>query len=219
MGHRSGGIPLSCGAQLLRQDNADQRLTPIGKEIGLVDSARWEVFQKKNEAIQSEQERLKSTRIEPTDEVNEILEAACGEQVREKTSLFQLLRRPPITYEILKRIEPGCKHVVSDVIEFVETEIKYEGYLERQNRSIQRLSEAHKVKLPNDMDYQSIKQLSNEAREKLTRMQPTDLGQASRIPGLTPADISVLQILMTRQKLAAEAAAEQQANANSGATA
>jgi tRNA uridine 5-carboxymethylaminomethyl modification enzyme len=88
------------------------------------------------------------------------------------------------------------------VVEFVETEIKYEGYLERQNRSIQQLSEAHKVKLPTNMDYSTIKQLSNEAKEKLNRLQPTDLGQASRIPGLTPADISVLQILMARQKLA-----------------
>jgi len=188
---------------LLRQDNADQRLTPIGKKIGLVDSTRWEVFQKKNEAIATEQERLKTTKIDPTPEINEILQEACGETVREKTTLFQLLRRPPITYQALKRIEPGCVHVASDVSEFVETEIKYEGYLDRQNKSIQNLSEAHKVQLPLDMDYTSIKQLSNEAREKLTRIKPTDLGQAARIPGLTPADISVLQILMARKKMAA----------------
>lgn len=187
---------------LLRQDNADQRLTPIGREIGLVDSQRWEVFQKKNEAIAVEQERLKITKVDPTEGVNAILEEVCGETLREKTTLFQLLRRPPITYEVLKRFEPGCTRVADDVLEYVETEIKYEGYLERQARSIQHLSEAHKVKLPLDMDYQSIKQLSNEAREKLSRMQPADLGQASRIPGLTPADISVLQILMSRQKQA-----------------
>lgn len=193
---------------LLRQDNADQRLTPIGRNIGLVDSERWEVFEKKNEAIAHEQERLKNTKIDPTDELNEILHSACGEVVRERTSLFQLLRRPAITYEILKRIEPGCAQVPTDVVEFVETEIKYEGYLERQNRSIQQLSESHKVKLPTNMDYSSIKQLSNEAKEKLNRFQPTDLGQASRIPGLTPADLSVLQILMARQKLAAESRPE-----------
>lgn len=187
---------------LLRQDNADQRLTPIGREIGLVDNQRWEVFQKKNEAIAVEQERLKSTKIEPNDELNALLYDACGEVMREKASLFQLLRRPAITYDVLKQIEPGCTRVASDVVEFVETEIKYEGYLERQNRSIQQLSEAHKVKLPTNMDYSTIKQLSNEAKEKLNRLQPTDLGQASRIPGLTPADISVLQILMARQKLA-----------------
>lgn len=193
---------------LLRQDNADQRLTPIGRELGLVDSQRWEVFQKKNEAIAIEQERLKATKVEPTEGVNAILEQACGETLREKTTLFQLLRRPPVTYEVLKKVEPGCARVASDVLEYVETEIKYEGYLERQTRSIQHLSEAHKVKLPLDMDYTSIKQLSNEAREKLSRMQPADLGQASRIPGLTPADISVLQILMSRQKQAQAALVE-----------
>lgn len=187
---------------LLRQDNADQRLTPIGREIGLVDSQRWEVFQKKNEAIAIEQDRLKTTKIDPTEGVNAILEEASGETLREKTTLFQLLRRPPVTYQVLKQIEPGCARVAADVLEYVETEIKYEGYLERQARSIQHLSEAHKVKLPLDMDYHSIKQLSNEAKEKLSRMQPSDLGQASRIPGLTPADISVLQILMSRQKQA-----------------
>jgi tRNA uridine 5-carboxymethylaminomethyl modification enzyme len=197
---------------LLRQDNADQRLTPIGREIGLVDSQRWEVFQKKNEAIAIEQDRLKTTKIDPIEGVNAILEESCGETLREKTTLFQLLRRPPVTYQVLKQIEPGCARVAADVLEYVETEIKYEGYLERQARSIQHLSEAHKVKLPLDMDYHSIKQLSNEAKEKLSRMQPSDLGQASRIPGLTPADISVLQILMSRQKQAqALADAEPQA--------
>jgi tRNA uridine 5-carboxymethylaminomethyl modification enzyme len=188
---------------LLRQDNADQRLTPIGRQVGLVDAQRWEVFQKKNEAIAIEQERLKTTKIEPSPEVNKILQEACGESLRDKTTLFQLLRRPPITYDILKRIESGCGYVASDVAEFVETEIKYEGYLDRQNRNIQNLSEAHKVQLPLDMDYTAIKQLSNEAKEKLTRIKPTDLGQAARIPGLTPADISVLQILMARKKMAA----------------
>jgi tRNA uridine 5-carboxymethylaminomethyl modification enzyme len=187
---------------LLRQDNADQRLTPIGREIGLVDAHRWEVFQKKNEAIVIEQERLKTIKLDPVEGINHVLETACGESIKEKTTLFQLLRRPPVTYEILKRIEPGCARVANDVLEFVETEIKYEGYLERQIRNIQHLSEAHKVKLPLDMDYHSIKQLSNEAKEKLARMKPGDLGQASRIPGLTPADISVLQILMSRQKQA-----------------
>jgi tRNA uridine 5-carboxymethylaminomethyl modification enzyme len=189
---------------LLRQDNADQRLTPIGRNIGLVNNQRWEVFERKNEVIAAEQERLKNTKIDFTDEMNETLQAACGEVVRDKTTLFQLLRRPAITYDVLKLIEPRCKEVPTDVIEFVETEIKYEGYLERQNRSIQQLSESYKVKLPMNMDYSSIKQLSNEAKEKLNQFQPTDLGQASRIPGLTPADLSVLQILMARQKLAAE---------------
>lgn len=193
---------------LLRQDNADQRLTPIGREIGLVDDLRFNIFQRKNEAVEVERERLKTVRIQPDDEINEILQAACGETLREKTSLLQLLRRPPITYDALKRIDPDCGHVPEDIREFVETEIKYEGYLERQNRSIRQLSESHLIPLPLDMDYMAIKQLSNEAREKLSRFKPANLGQASRIPGLTPADISVLQILLARQRM--EAAASQQ---------
>jgi tRNA uridine 5-carboxymethylaminomethyl modification enzyme len=187
---------------LLRQDNADQRLTPIGRQIGLVDTQRWTVFQSKNEAIAAEQERLKTTKVEPTETVNAILEEACGEVMKEKSTLLQLLRRPSIHYEILKRIEPGCAHVAPDVQEYVETEIKYQGYLDRQTRTVKSLTEAHKVKLPLDIDYAGIRQLSNEAKEKLNRFKPVDLGQASRLPGLTPADISVLQILMARRKMA-----------------
>jgi tRNA uridine 5-carboxymethylaminomethyl modification enzyme len=187
---------------LLRQDNADQRLTPIGHEIGLVTSQRWEVFQQKNEAIAKEQERLKKTAVEPTEAVNRFLEETCGETIREKTTLFQLIRRPAITYPILQKIEPTCGQIPTDIVDFVETEIKYEGYLDRQTRSIQDLSNASKTKLPLDLDYSQIKQLSNEAKEKLTRLKPSDLGEASRIPGLTPADIAVLHILMNRQKRA-----------------
>lgn len=185
---------------LLRQDNADQRLTPIGRDIGLVDASRWQIFEAKNEAIAEEQERLNTVKLDPLDAVNDVLQTGCGETIREKTTLFQLLRRPAITYEILQQIEPGCREVSPDVLEYVETEIKYEGYIQRQNRNIQHLSQAHKVKLPLEMDYYGIQQLSNEAKEKLSKMKPTDLGQAARIPGLTPADISVLQILMSRQK-------------------
>jgi tRNA uridine 5-carboxymethylaminomethyl modification enzyme len=187
---------------LLRQDNADQRLTPIGREIGLVDAERWEVFNRKNEAIEAERKRLQEVRIEPTDAINEALNAACGETIREKTTLWQLLKRPPVTYQALSRIDPASATVATDVREFVETELKYEGYLVRQARTVQQLSEAHKVKLPLDFDYSTIKQLSNEAKEKLNLMKPVDLGQAARIPGLTPADIAVLQVLMARQKMA-----------------
>jgi tRNA uridine 5-carboxymethylaminomethyl modification enzyme len=186
---------------LLRQDNADQRLTPIGREIGLVDTERWNVFTRKNEAIEVERARLQEVRIEPTDAVNEALNVACGETLREKTSLWQLLKRPPITYDALMKIDAASVDVAADVREFVETELKYEGYLVRQTRTIKQLSEAYKVKLPLDLDYSTIKQLSNEAKEKLNLMKPVDLGQAARIPGLTPADIAVLQVLMTRQKM------------------
>jgi len=185
---------------LLRQDNADQRLTPLGIRIGLVDSHRQVVFQSKNDAIAAEQQRLQTTWLEPTEQANTILEEHCGELLREKTTLQQLLRRPAVTYEVLDRLGVTDAAIPDDVREFVETELKYEGYLTRQSRTIQQLNEAHQVPLPVDFDYGEIRQLSNEAREKLNQMKPVDLGQASRIPGVTPADIAVLQVLIARWK-------------------
>ncbi len=184
---------------LLRQDNADQRLTPLGREIGLVDTQRWQVFEAKQKAIDTEYERLKKTKIDPSDNVNHILQANSNETLNEKTSLFQLLRRPTITYDVITKLNTESAAVDEQVKTFVGTEIQYEGYIKRQERTIKQLSEAYKVKLPIDFDYHSIAQLSNEAREKLTQFRPVDLGQAGRIPGLTPADISILQVLMNRQ--------------------
>lgn len=186
---------------LLRQDNADARLTPLGREIGLVDDFRWQVFQAKQEAVRQEYERLKTTKIPVDTAINDQLNQACGEVIREKCSLIDLIRRPAITYEILKGINPETLAVAPEVREFVETEIKYEGYLVKQQQSVKRLSEAHKVKIPAYLEYNAIKQLSNEAREKLSKIQPTDLGQASRISGITPADISVLQVLIASRQL------------------
>jgi tRNA uridine 5-carboxymethylaminomethyl modification enzyme len=186
---------------LLRQDNADARLTPLGREIGLVDQHRWETFCQKQEAIQHERERLRTTKVPADETTNEILRDACGETLKEKCSLLDLLRRPAVTYEALDRLDPQSLGVAEAVREFVETEIKYTGYLEKQKVTIKRLEDAHKVRLPLDLDYQAIRQLSNEAREKLNRMRPTDLGQASRISGVSPADISILQVLVTGGKL------------------
>jgi tRNA uridine 5-carboxymethylaminomethyl modification enzyme len=183
---------------LLRQDNADQRLTPIGREIGLVDNTRWAIFQQKQEMIVQERERLQNNKIEANEQTDLAL-SATGEVMREKSSLWDLLRRPPITYAVLSTLDPESAQVPKDVREYVETEIKYEGYLQRQIRAVKRLGEASRVKLPLDFDYQAIRQLSNEGREKLGKFRPVDLGQASRIPGLTPADISVLQVVMAQQ--------------------
>jgi tRNA uridine 5-carboxymethylaminomethyl modification enzyme len=193
---------------LLRQDNADARLTPLGREIGLVDATRWAVFQEKQARVTEEQERLRTTKLPATEEINAKLSALCGERIKEKTALVDLLRRTAITYDTLKALDPTSGAVREEVAETVETEIKYAGYLEKQQQTIARLEEAHKVRLPHDLDYAAIKQLSLEAREKLGRIRPTDLGQAGRIPGISPADISVLQILMaSRAKKAALAEA------------
>jgi len=188
---------------LLRQDNADQRLTPIGREIGLVDNERWQVYQNKLAAIELERERLQVTKLEPSEALNRALEST-REVVREKASLWDLLRRPPITYDALQPFDAASLEVPKEVRDYVETEIKYEGYIQRQTKTVKRLSEASRVKLPLDLNYAGIRQLSNEGREKLTKFRPVDLGQASRIPGLTPADISVLQVFMAQKSRAVQ---------------
>jgi len=177
---------------LLRQDNADVRLTPIGREIGLVDERRWDIFTQKRECVRLELDRLKQVRVEPNE--------ALG--VHEKLTLFQLLKRPEVSYEKLALVDPACAEVPADVAEYIETEIRYEGYIERQKRSIRTLEESQSVRLPVDFDYAEIRQLSNEARDKLNLLKPVDLGQAARIPGITPADISILQVMAARRRFA-----------------
>ena len=180
---------------LLRQDNADQRLTPIGRDIGLVDDFRWKVFNEKIEKINLEKKRLKETRIKPTHEVNEIL-SKYGERVEDITSLEVLLKRPNITYECIKSLRtyaPGYLCTSNDLPEFeVETEIKYEGYINRQLAQVAQQDKFDKIKIPSDIDFYEMKQLSNEAREKLNKIKPITIGQASRIGGISPADITVL---------------------------
>jgi len=189
---------------LLRQDNADTRLTPIGRKLGLVDSTRWQVYQHKMERIASERDRLASTKLSPSASLIETLQSACGESFSEKTSLLALLRRPAIGYDTLQHLDPATEAIWEndrEVAEVLETEIKYEGYLDKQTRSIKRMSEAQRQPLPLTLDYHAIVQLSNEGREKLAKIRPVDLGQAGRIPGITPADVSVLQVLLASHKL------------------
>lgn len=184
---------------LLRQDNADARLTPLGREIGLVDNTRWQVFEEKQERVKLEYERLKTNKFAP-EAVNTLLLEAGSTPLTEKTSAFDLLKRPQVSYALIGQVSPLFCETPKDIALFVETEIKYEGYIEKQQRSIQRLADAHKVRLPQDLDYTTIRQLSNEGREKLDRIRPDTLAQAMRIPGVTPADISVLQIVLAQRK-------------------
>ncbi|MEB3286302.1 MAG: tRNA uridine-5-carboxymethylaminomethyl(34) synthesis enzyme MnmG [Vampirovibrionales bacterium] len=190
---------------LLRQDNADARLTPLGRDIGLVDADRWQVFSQKQADVEKELSRLHSTKLSPGEllegvSVGEKLKALSGESFNEKTSLAQLLQRPAIAFEHLAQVHPETATVPQEIAEFVETEIKYAGYIERQNRAIEKAAGSQHVKLPPDLQYSLIKQLSNEAKDKLSKMRPVDLGQASRLPGITPADISVLQVYLHQQK-------------------
>lgn len=187
---------------LLRQDNADLRLTPYGREIGLVQATRWQAYEARVAAIAAEKERLGSVKIPATQAVNETLGALTnGEQIREGSTLLQLLRRPKISYEALKVLHPPTAMVAPDIADIVETEIKFEGYIERQARENKRAVQSEKLKLPLTADYHAIAQLSLEAREKLTRFQPLDLAQAKRLSGVTPADVQVLQVLLTAGKI------------------
>lgn len=185
---------------LLRQDNADTRLTPIGRDIGLVSDHRWQVFQEKLARKAEFEQYLAKTKVAP-EQINDGLLAETGEQLYERTPLAQLLRRPPITYEILSKLAPELAPPPTNwqersVQETVETELKYAGYLERQQTMIQRMEAGETTRIPEFFDYKPLRQLSNEAREKLDRLRPTTLGQAARIAGITPADIAILQVLV-----------------------
>ena len=184
---------------LLRQDNADQRLTPIGREIGLVDDARWQVFQTKLAVIQSERKRLETTKLPPDDATNSVL-ATIDEHLDEKNTLASLLRRPLVTYKQLKAMDSESNAIPRDVADYLETEFKFKGYIQKQAEAVDRLDKSSKTELPLDLDYQSLRQLRLEARDKLTRIRPVTLGQARQIAGVTPADISVLQVYVASKR-------------------
>ncbi len=178
---------------LLRQDNADSRLTPAGRKIGLVDDERWAIFNEKYEAIATERQRLNSIRINPCEEWHNEL-ALYGEELKQAASLTELLRRPKLPYSLIEKMRPANAASPFLWALELETEIKYAGYIERQKSQISQLEKLDGVRLPTEISYQSLSNLSKEAREKLERIKPATLGQASRIAGVSPADISVLLV-------------------------
>ena len=185
---------------ILRQDNADTRLTPIGREIGLINDERWERFQIKQEKLQKELERISKTTISPTDQVNSILKAHNTTEIRTGVRLIDLLKRPELSYEILKEIDITRPELEPNILEQAEIEIKYEGYIKRQLIIIDQVRRLEKKLLPRDTDYSKIEGLRLEAREKLNKVRPENIGQASRISGVSPADISVLVIYLASLK-------------------
>ncbi|MFN8615263.1 MAG: tRNA uridine-5-carboxymethylaminomethyl(34) synthesis enzyme MnmG [Vampirovibrionales bacterium] len=192
---------------LLRQDNADKRLTPLGRSIGLVDEERWRCYEDKQHAINVEMDRLENGSLGPTESNCAQLLALCGETVEQKTPLAQLLRRPTVTYDVLAAVDAESAAFLAknrQAAEYIETTLKYEGYIERQKITIKRLSEAEKSLLPMDLNYASIQQLSHEARDQLTKFKPATLGQASRLSGVTPADIAILQVLLKKRELVSQ---------------
>ncbi len=187
----------------LREDNADMRLTEIGRKLGLVDDVRWEAFSRKQEAVACEQERLKKTFVQPASLSAELMQSVFGKPLEHEYSLFELLRRPEVSYEqVLTLGELGLGEVEPAVREQVEIAAKYQGYIDRQIDEVERSRGQENTKLPNDLDYREIHGLPIEAQQKLNAHKPETIGQASRISGITPAAISLLLVYLKRKSRA-----------------
>ena len=185
---------------LLRQDNADARLTEIGHKIGLIDDAQYKVYTDKQEAIKSEYERLMETKLSATEEVNKVL-AKYNEHMEHGMKLGELLKRPNITYSVIKELDSDAQNVSKDVSEQVEILIKYDGYLKRQEFQVEQGSKLEKYRIPDDIDYSKFENISSETRDKLQKIRPKTLAQASRIGGVKPVDISVLMVMLDRHAI------------------
>ena len=185
---------------ILRQDNADTRLTPFGRKIGLISDSRWESFNKKQEEIKAEYKRLKKTVISPSEELNEILVSRETSPVTTGIRLINLIKRPQLDYDSLKSIDKTRPDLDPNIFEQVEIEVKYEGYIKRQEAQIEQMRRLENKSLPKNTDYSTIAGLRLEAQEKLNKIKPQNIGQASRISGVSPADISVLVIWLSQLK-------------------
>ena len=190
---------------VLRQDNADERLTPIGRELGLISDARWEKFRKKQAQKAEEMKRAQKTVLPPSQALNDILVSRETSPVSTGVRLSELLRRPQISYADLHPVDPARPDYPREIFESVETALKYEGYIRRQLQDIEEMRRLEKRLLPPDVDYDGIAGLRLEAREKLNRVRPENIGQAGRISGVSPADISVLLIWLSARDEAARA--------------
>jgi tRNA uridine 5-carboxymethylaminomethyl modification enzyme len=185
---------------LLRGDNADRRLTPLAKELGLIDRRRWQLFEQKQKAIEGEIKRLEHQRLRLSDPAAEAIIAETGATIRGSITLADLLRRPGFHSADLVRHDLADANLPAAVREGAEIDVKYSGYLARQEQQIQRVQEQGKKAIPTAMAYANINSLSREAREKLTAVQPFNLGQAARIPGVSAADITALLLHLEMQE-------------------
>ena len=181
---------------LLRQDNADMRLRKIGYEVGLVSEEVYQATLFKKERIDAEVQRLKNTPIGANKRIQEFLAAHDSSSLKTGTNLAELMCRPELSYEILAEIDPERQPLPVDVIEQVEIELKYEGYIERQMRQVEQYKKMEKKRIPESLDYDEVPSLRIEARQKLKKFRPVSVGQASRISGVSPADISVLLVYL-----------------------
>ncbi|MGO4694374.1 tRNA uridine-5-carboxymethylaminomethyl(34) synthesis enzyme MnmG [Paenibacillus sp. 2TAB26] len=180
---------------LLRHDNADYRLTPTGYEIGLISEERYNKFLRKKELVEIDIERLRGTKVKP-DQANKMLIAAGTAPMEHGTDALSLLRRPEVTYAMLETVVPSVPEMTEEMKEQVEIQIKYAGYIEKQLVQVARLNKMEKKRIPDDIDYSDVRSLASEAKQKLSVIRPLSIGQASRIAGVTPADISILLVYL-----------------------
>lgn len=185
---------------ILRQDNADERLTPIGRKIGLVTDSRWESFLERQKIKAEEMKRIEKVVFSPSEELNNILVSRETSPVTSGVRMIDLLKRPQIDYKCLESLDTGRPNISESIFSQVETEIKYEGYIKKQIAQVEQMRKLEIKKLPTDVDYKTIIGLRLEAQEKLNKVKPLNIGQASRISGVSPADISVLLIWLAQRK-------------------
>lgn len=185
---------------VLRQDNADERMTPIGRKLGLISDARWERFQKKEEQKAAEYQRAQKTVLPPSEALNTLLVSRETSPVTTGVRLAELLKRPQLSYAALAPVDWNRPDYPAAVFENVEIELKYEGYIKRQRADIAEMRRLEGKLLPHSMDYTTVQGLRSEAQEKLNKVQPANIGQASRISGVSPADVSVLLIWLAKEK-------------------
>ncbi|BCJ96953.1 tRNA uridine 5-carboxymethylaminomethyl modification enzyme MnmG [Anaerocolumna cellulosilytica] len=185
---------------LLRQDNADLRLTKIGYEIGLISEERYQSLLNKEKEIQEEMDRVNKALIGATKEVQELMERNNSNLLKTGTTIGELIRRPELTYEVLESIDKSRKPLSKDVIEQVNINIKYDGYIQRQMRQVEQFKKLEGKIIPKDLDYNNVLSLRKEAKQKLMDIKPISVGQASRISGVSPADISVLLVYLEQLK-------------------
>ncbi|MBT2696824.1 tRNA uridine-5-carboxymethylaminomethyl(34) synthesis enzyme MnmG [Bacillus sp. ISL-40] len=187
---------------LLRHDNADLRLTEIGHQIGLIRDDRYERFLAKKDAIEAEKQRLESTFLKPTAEVQELIRSIGGSELKDGIRASDLLKRPEMNYDLLETIFPSDVSLDEDVKEQVEIQLKYEGYITKSLQQVDRLKKMEDKKIPENIDYDTVSGLATEARQKLKLVKPLSIAQASRISGVNPADVSILLVYLEQGKIA-----------------
>ena len=186
---------------LLRQDNADRRIRKYGYEAGLISEEQMEKLREKERYIEREIERVKNVNIAPTEEINRLLLSYDSTEITTGITLIELIRRPELSYDALASADPERPDVPEDVREQVNIEIKYEGYIERQKRQVEQFAKRESKKIPKTIDYDDVKSLRIEARQKLKDFRPESIGQASRIGGVSPADVNVLLVYLKQNHM------------------